>query len=107
MSGLRSFIITILLLLIVVFAVLFVSFNEERIALWLFRDFAARPLGWWVLMAFVSGGFLGLLLGTGIFRRWQTQRQIKQLKHQVRILEEKNAGLRHSDQRDFREGDLR
>lgn len=107
MSRLRSFIISILLLLIVVFAALFVSFNEERIALWLFRDFAARPLGWWVIMAFVSGGFLGLLLGAGVFRHWQGQRQIKQLKQQVQILEEENAGLRHPEQRDFRGGDLR
>lgn len=107
MSGIRNFIITTLLLLIVVFAALFVSFNEERIALWLFRDFAPRPLGWWLILAFVTGGFLGLLLSAGIFRRWRTRRRIRLLRQRVRSLEEENARLRELDFGDLREGESR
>lgn len=107
MSGIRSFIVSTLLLLIVVFAALFVSFNEERIALWLFRDFAPRPLGWWLILAFVAGGFLGLLLGTGVFRRWQTRRTIRRLRQRVRSLEADNTRLRQLDLSDLREGEPR
>lgn len=107
MSGIRNFIIITLLLLIVVFAALFVSFNEERIALWLFRDFAPRPLGWWLILAFVSGGFLGLLLSTGLFRRWRTRRRIQLLRQRVQSLEEENAQLRQLDLSEFREGESR
>lgn len=107
MSGIRSFIISTLLLIIVVFAALFVSFNEERIALWLFRDFAPRPLGWWLIFAFVSGGFLGLLLSAGIFRRWRTRRRIWRLRQRVRSLEEENARLRQLDLSDLKEGESR
>ena len=101
MSGIFRFILSVVLVLIVVFAVLFVSFNDTPVELWLGWTFSARPFGQWLILGFVLGGFSGVLLGYGLFRRLRLKLRIHKLEAKIRRLEEENARLNNTRIRDI------
>jgi len=77
-----------LLFLVMIFllSVGFTFFNTQQIALSFgFVVFAPRPLALWVLLAFISGGLVGLALGAGIYRRWRGEREIELLRAELMV----------------------
>lgn len=81
--------------LVVVFllSVVFSFFNTQLVPLSLgFMVFSAQPLALWVLGAFALGGLLGQLFGSGLFRRWRTEREIAQLRARITRLEQASVG---------------
>ncbi len=93
MARLLKHLSLILLLLVLVAGFVFVSFNPHEVPLWLVREFAPRPLGQWLVLAFVGGALVGLLLGFGIIYRLRGRLEVRQLRKRLRQLEE-DAALR-------------
>lgn len=88
MSTLSRVIALIVLVLIFLLSVGFSFFNTQQVPLSFgFLVLSAQPLALWVLGAFATGGLLGLLLGSGLFRRWRQAREITQLRAQITRLE--------------------
>ncbi len=78
----------IVLVLICLLSVGFSFFNTQQVPLSFgFFVLSAQPLALWVLGAFATGGVLGLLLGSGLFRRWRQAREISLLRAQIARLE--------------------
>ncbi len=91
MSTLARAIALIVLVLIFLLSVGFSFFNTQQVPLSFgFFVLSAQPLALWVLGAFATGGVLGLLLGSGLFRRWRQAREITQLRAQISRLEQTN-----------------
>jgi uncharacterized integral membrane protein len=70
--------------------------NPTLTGLWLGVDFAPRPLGLWLLLAFACGGLLGLLLGTGISRSLRAAWRIRRLEARLQACQQELAAARHS-----------
>jgi uncharacterized integral membrane protein len=88
MSTLSRAIALIVLVLIFLLSVGFSFFNTQQVPLSFgFFVLSAQPLALWVLGAFATGGVLGLLLGSGLFRRWRQAREITQLRAHITRLE--------------------
>ncbi|MEX2366202.1 MAG: lipopolysaccharide assembly protein LapA domain-containing protein [Pseudohongiellaceae bacterium] len=94
MSGFIRYFLIFLLILIILFSFVFTSFNTAEVPLWLLRDFSARPLGQWVILAFVTGGLLGLILGYGLFDRIRNRVRVRKLQKQLQAAEQEIAVLR-------------
>lgn len=103
MQGIFRYIILFMLLLLVLFAAVFVSMNDSDVELWLGWTFAPRPAGIWLVLAFVCGGFLGLLLGYGLLRRLRYRYRIRRLEDKLAKLEEENARLQQANLKDLYE----
>ncbi len=92
MSTLSRAIALIVLVLIFLLSVGFSFFNTQQVPLSFgFFVLSAQPLALWVLGAFATGGVLGLLLGSGLFRRWRQAREITHLRAQITRLEKAGA----------------
>jgi len=72
---------------IVLLAFLFAANNTTVVVLWLGIEMPAASVGVLIIISFVVGGFLGLLLGVGIFKKLKTMVHIKKLRSEVARLE--------------------
>jgi len=72
---------------IVLLAFVFVVNNATEVVLWLVIEMPAASVGVIVIISFVVGGFIGLLLGFGIFKQLKTMVQIKKIRSEVARLE--------------------
>ena len=87
MKGFVRFITFLVFVSIVLLAFLFAVNNKTVVILWLGIEMPAASVGVLVIISFVVGGFLGLLLGVGIFKELETMVQIKKLRSEVARLE--------------------
>lgn len=83
MKGFVRFITFLVFVSIVLLAFLFAVNNTTVVVLWLGIEMPAASVGVLVIISFVVGGFLGLLLGVGIFKELKTMVQIKKLRSEV------------------------
>lgn len=84
----------LLFVLVTLAACIFYFNNTAEVGLWLGRDFAARPVGIWVIAAFICGGLTGLLCGFGLWRKVRLRLQILHLKSQLEQSNKDAAQLR-------------
>ena len=94
MKSLARFLLFVLFVMVVLSGFTFTVNNTPEVALWLGVSLDARPVGVWVLLAFGTGGLLGLLLGFGFWRRMQARLQIMQLTMKLQQAEKELAALK-------------
>lgn len=68
---------------IVLLAFLFAVNNTAEINLWVGVELPAVSVGVLIICSFIIGGFLGIILGLGIFRQLKYIVQIRQLRSQL------------------------
>ena len=71
--------------------------NTMAVPMWLGVNLAPQPLGLWILLAFASGGLIGLLLGLGLWQRFRQRIEVRQLRAKVRQLEHELGVLKHPE----------
>jgi uncharacterized integral membrane protein len=101
MKSLHTFITVLVVIMVMLAGFLFTLNNTLPVSVWLGIELPPVALGIWVLGAFITGGFIGLLLGAGLLRRliakiraqkaqarlMQQEKEIDNLKQQVRLLQ--------------------
>lgn len=89
------------LLLVFIASITFSYFNTTPIALafanW---QIPAQPVSVWIIGAFVCGGAIGLLLGTGLVRGLRSRAEIKRLTRQLDQAKQEIAHLRAGSRKD-------
>ncbi|MEX2130353.1 MAG: lipopolysaccharide assembly protein LapA domain-containing protein [Pseudohongiellaceae bacterium] len=95
MTKLMQFLGSLFLLLVFLAVIAFSMLNTARVglSLWLW-DFAPQPVSVWIILAFVLGGSLGLLFGTGFSHYFKTRRELIQLRKRAHLAETEVARLR-------------
>jgi hypothetical protein len=95
MKRLARFMTMLLLIVVVLAGFLFIIKNDIQTGLWLGKDLEPRSLGLWVLVAFMTGGMAGLLLGLGLWGKLrqrleltQARKQLQQCRDETRNLQE-------------------
>ena len=88
MKGFFRFLIFLVFVSIVLLAFLFAVNNTTEIALWVGIDLPPVSVGVLVIGVFILGGLIGLLLGLGMLRQLKTIVEIRQLRSQVRKLQD-------------------
>jgi len=94
MKRLVKFLLFLLLLLVLLAGFVFTLNNTTAVPLWLGVDFNPKPLSVWMLLAFSSGGLIGLLLGLGLWQRFLHAREARQLRIRVQQLEQELHALK-------------
>lgn len=94
MKRLARFLLLMLLLAVLLAGFVFTLNNTTAVPLWLGTDLNPQPLGLWMLLAFATGGLLGLLLGLGLWRRFRQNIELRQLRTKVRQLESELIALK-------------
>lgn len=94
MKSLARFLLFILFVLVVLSGFIFTVNNTAEVALWLGVSLDSRPVALWVLLAFGTGGLLGLLLGFGLWRRMQSRLQIMQMSMKLQQAEKELSALK-------------
>lgn len=94
MKRLARFLLLMLLLAVLLAGFVFTLNNTTAVPLWLGTDLDSQPLGLWMLLAFATGGLLGLLLGLGLWRRFRQNIELRQLRTKVRQLESELGALK-------------
>lgn len=94
MKRLARFLLLMLLLAVLLAGFVFTLNNTTAVPLWLGTDLNPQPLGLWMLLAFATGGLLGLLLGLGLWRRFRQNVELRQLRTKVRQLESELGALK-------------
>ncbi|MGV3592684.1 MAG: lipopolysaccharide assembly protein LapA domain-containing protein [Gammaproteobacteria bacterium] len=94
MKRLARFLLLMLLLAVLLAGFVFTLNNPTAVPLWLGTDLDPQPLGLWMLLAFATGGLLGLLLGLGLWRRFRQNIELRQLRTKVRQLESELIALK-------------
>jgi uncharacterized integral membrane protein len=94
MKRLARFLLFLLLVVVLLAGFVFTLNNPTAVPLWLGVDLAPKPLSIWMLLAFSSGGLLGLLLGFGLLQRYLHAREARQLRNRVRQLEQELEALK-------------
>jgi len=84
MSGLKRFILFIVFFSIVTLGFVFSINNSLEVPLWIMIDLPQQRIGVWIILAFSTGGILGLLLGLGMFRSVRYKLRIRQLEMQLK-----------------------
>ena len=92
MKRLVRFLLFLLLVVVLLAGFVFTLNNTTAVPLWLGTDLAPRPVSIWMLLAFSSGGLLGLLLDSllgfgGLRQRFLHAREARQLRSRVKQLE--------------------
>ena len=91
------------LLLVFAASVTFSYYNSTEVVIgigsWQLRPL---PVSVWIIGAFVTGGFLGLLLGLGLFRNLRSRVEIRRLNKALREAEEEVSNLRSLSLRDIK-----
>lgn len=96
MKSLARFLLFLLLILVLFAGFIFTLNNSAAVPLWLGIDLNPRPLGVWVLLAFIVGGLAGLLLGLGLWQRFRGRIAAHQLKRRLQQAEMELAILKQS-----------
>ena len=96
MKRLVRFLLFLLLVVALLAGFVFTLNNTAAVPLWLGVDFAPQPLSIWMLLAFSSGGLLGLLLGFSLWQRFLHAREARQLRTRVRQLEQELDALKQA-----------
>ena len=94
MKRLARFLLFLLLILVLLAGFVFTLNNTQPVPLWLGADLNPQPLGIWMLLAFATGGLLGLLLGLGLWQRFRQRLETRQLRARVRQLEQELGALK-------------
>lgn len=94
MKRLARFLLLMLLLAVLLAGFVFTLNNTTAVPLWLGADLSPQPLGLWMLLAFATGGLLGLLLGLGLWRRFRQNVELRQVRTKVRQLESELGALK-------------
>jgi uncharacterized integral membrane protein len=100
MKSLARFVLILLLIAVLLAGFLFTLNNTTSVPLWLGVPLNPQPLGLWILLAFGSGGLLGLLLGLGLWRRYRQRAEARQLRAKLRQLEQELQELKLAQQRE-------
>ncbi len=83
------------LVLVFVLSIIFSYFNTTPVSIGFANwEFSAQPISVWIIGAFVSGGFSGLLLGLGLFRQLRTRAELRRTKKQLEDAEMEITQLR-------------
>ncbi len=90
MKGFVRFITFLVFVSIVLLAFLFAVNNTTVVVLWLGIEMPAASVGVLVIISFVVGGFIGLLLGVGIFIELKTMVKIKKFRSEFARLEKRH-----------------
>jgi uncharacterized integral membrane protein len=97
MKSLARFLLFLLLILVLFAGFIFTLNNSAAVPLWLGTALNPRPLGIWVLLAFIAGGLAGLLLGLlGLWQRFRQRIEVHQLKKRLQQAEMDLAILKQS-----------
>lgn len=96
MKSIFRFLLFLVLVLVVLSGFIFTLHNTASTALWLGTDLTPRPLALWILLAFGTGGMVGLALGLGLWRRLLKQVQVRQLRVKLQQAEKELAALKQS-----------
>lgn len=94
MKRLVRFLLFLLLIIVLLAGFVFTLNNTTAVPLWLGTEFSPKPLSIWMLLAFSSGGLLGLLLGFGLWQRFLHAREARQLRNRVKQLERELEALK-------------
>lgn len=94
MKRLARFLLFLLLILVLLAGFVFTLNNTTPVPLWLGTDLNPKPLSVWMLLAFSGGGLLGLLLGLGLWQRFRSGLEVRQLRTRLRQLEQEAAVLK-------------
>ena len=94
MKRLVRFLLFLLLILVLLAGFVFTLNNTTAVPLWLGADLSPKPLSIWMLLAFSSGGLIGLLLGLGLWQRFLHAREARQLRLRVKQLEQELETLK-------------
>ncbi len=106
MKRLVRFLLFLLLVVVLLAGFVFTLNNTAAVPLWLGVDLAPKPLSIWMLLAFSSGGLLGLLLGFSLWQRFLHAREARQLRTRVKQLEQELDTLKRSQATAPRAGGL-
>jgi uncharacterized integral membrane protein len=98
MKRLARFVLILLLIAVLLAGFLFTLNNTTPVPLWLGIPLNPQPFGLWMLLAFGSGGLLGLLLGLGLWRRYRQRAEARHLRAKVRQLEQELQALKLTQQ---------
>jgi lipopolysaccharide assembly protein A len=94
MKRLARFLLFLLLVLVLLAGFVFTLNNTTPVPLWLGTDINPKPLSVWILLAFATGGLLGLMLGLGLWQRFRQRLEVRQLRARVRQLEQEAGVLK-------------
>ena len=92
MKGFFRFLTFLLFVAIILLATVFVLRNTTAVSLWLGVQLPELSVGQLVIIAFITGGLVGLLVGLGIFRQLQYKLRIRQLQSRLDKAEGRNSG---------------
>jgi len=104
MKSFVRFLKFLLLMLLVLAGFIFAAKNTSSVGLWLLTEHEPRPVSVWLLLAFGSGGVVGLLLGYGMWRRVRLGWQLRQLQRQLQQARNELAELRRQTSVDEPDG---
>jgi uncharacterized integral membrane protein len=96
MKSVARFLLFLFFVLVALSGFIFTIRNSAPIGFWLGIGFEPKPVGVWVLLAFTTGGLLGLLLGIGLLSRLRNRMQIMQLRSRLHQAEQELAALKHA-----------
>ena len=96
MKRLARFLLFLLLVVVLLAGFVFTLNNTTAVPLWLGTELAPQPLSIWMLLAFSSGGLLGLLLGFSLWQRFLHAREARQLRTRVKQLEQELEALKQA-----------
>lgn len=94
MKSVARFFLFLFLALVVTAGFLFAMNNAAPVTLWLGVAFAPKPLAAWILLAFISGAFAGIVLGYGLWRRIRLGMQVATLRKRLDAAERELSKLR-------------
>lgn len=102
MKKLSNILSGIFLVLVFIASITFTYFNTEEIGLTFGSVvFSPRPVSVWIVGAFVCGGFLGLVLGLGLFRQLKTRAEVRRLGKELEKSREEVNRLRSLSLKDL------
>lgn len=84
MQLVTRWLVVLLLLLIFILSVGFSMWNTAPVVLSFgVHEFAARPLSFWIIVAFCLGGLTGLVIGAGLIRNARLRLRIRRLEKEL------------------------
>ena len=103
MQKLSNLLSGLVLILVFIGSIMFSYFNPTPVGIsfgsW---EFSPMPVSVWIVAAFVSGAFLGLLFGLNIFRQLRSRVEIRRLNKELSEEKQEVEMLRAASLRDLR-----
>ena len=97
MKRLVRFLLLLLLICVLAAGFVFTLNNTSPVPLWFGTDLNPQPLGLWIVLAFASGGLIGLLLGLGLWHRFRSHVELRQVRGRLRQVEDELAVLKQQE----------